>query len=374
RSNLSDVNLVSEFPFLITIEMAGNQVKDLAPLSSLQYLVQIDFSDNQLTEDGILFKGPYNLQDINLGRNRIASLDPVSHHRFLNRINLDYNQIRDLSSLSNCLYLKTLSIVGNQVASLLPLKNLPLKYLDAKQNQLLSLEGIEGLLELQDVYLDDNQIRTLDPLCRHPRISALSLKNNSIDDIQEIATLDTLPLLRYLALDQNPLQANSKAVWDPVKSFPLHSNAAFVPSFRLYIVNAISKLSILDGVPISPEERVAAINHYSPPTEVSLSIQHVNHQKLQARNYATIRAVDLLRAKRLSPIVLFGPSGVGKRTLTRRLLEEFPHIYGLAVSHTTRPPRDGEEHGKHYYFATKAEMERMNTQGKFLEFVTLFGN
>ena len=62
------------------------------------------------------------------------------------------------------------------------------------------------------------------------------------------------------------------------------------------------------------------------------------------------------------------------RTLTRRLLEELPHIYGLCVSHTTRKPRPGEEHGVHYYFVTKPEMERMNAAGKFVEYVTLFGN
>ena len=37
-------------------------------------------------------------------------------------------------------------------------------------------------------------------------------------------------------------------------------------------------------------------------------------------------------------------------------------------------PRPGEENGVHYYFVTKQEMERMNSSGKFIEYVSLFGN
>lgn len=62
------------------------------------------------------------------------------------------------------------------------------------------------------------------------------------------------------------------------------------------------------------------------------------------------------------------------RTLTSRLLQEFPHVYGLSMSHTTRKPRPGEEHGVHYWFVSKDEMARMDREGKFIELVTLFGN
>ncbi|KAJ3057427.1 hypothetical protein HDU99_007258, partial [Rhizoclosmatium hyalinum] len=80
-----------------------------------------------------------------------------------------------------------------------------------------------------------------------------------------------------------------------------------------------------------------------------------------------------MRATYLRPIVLCGPSGAGKRTLTNRLLKDFPHIYGCSVSHTTRKPRIGEEQGTHYHFVSRAEMEAMVEEGKFAEVVTLFG-
>ncbi|HEY2202207.1 MAG TPA: hypothetical protein VGH56_09965 [Solirubrobacteraceae bacterium] len=47
--------------------------------------------------------------------------------------------------------------------------------------------------------------------------------------------------------------------------------------------------------------------------------------------------------------VITGPSGVGKGTLIRGLLERLPELE-LSVSATTRAPRPGEEHGSHYHF------------------------
>jgi guanylate kinase len=64
--------------------------------------------------------------------------------------------------------------------------------------------------------------------------------------------------------------------------------------------------------------------------------------------------------------VITGPSGVGKGTLIRTLLERMPELE-LAVSATTRQPRPGEEHGVHYHFLDDAEFERRVAEGDFLE-------
>ena len=64
--------------------------------------------------------------------------------------------------------------------------------------------------------------------------------------------------------------------------------------------------------------------------------------------------------------VITGPSGVGKGTLIRNLLERMPELE-LAVSATTRRPRPGEEHGVHYHFLDDAEFDRRVIEGDFLE-------
>ncbi len=85
---MCDVQVATEFPFLYNIEMSGNRVTDLGPLSALRYLVQIDFSNNLLSDD-VEIKGPFNLQDINLSQNKITSLVPLGIHSFLQRLCLD---------------------------------------------------------------------------------------------------------------------------------------------------------------------------------------------------------------------------------------------------------------------------------------------
>lgn len=72
-------------------------------------------------------------------------------------------------------------------------------------------------------------------------------------------------------------------------------------------------------------------------------------------------------------IVLTGPSGVGKGTLVRSLLQRHPEIY-LSVSVTTRSPRPGEINGKHYYFISRSQFEQMVAQGELLEWAEFAGN
>jgi guanylate kinase len=64
--------------------------------------------------------------------------------------------------------------------------------------------------------------------------------------------------------------------------------------------------------------------------------------------------------------VITGPSGVGKGTLIRTLLERVPELE-LSVSATTRKPRPGETQGVHYHFLGDEEFERRVREGAFIE-------
>jgi len=72
-------------------------------------------------------------------------------------------------------------------------------------------------------------------------------------------------------------------------------------------------------------------------------------------------------------IILTGPSGVGKGTLLRSLLERHPELY-LSVSVTTRAPRPGEIDGKHYYFINRDQFEQMVAKSELLEWAEYAGN
>ena len=72
------------------------------------------------------------------------------------------------------------------------------------------------------------------------------------------------------------------------------------------------------------------------------------------------------------PFVISGPSGVGKGTVLSYVVKDHPEIW-LSVSATTRQPRPGEVHGKHYYFLTGAEFDAMVDQGQMLEWALVHG-
>ncbi|MCR4806026.1 MAG: guanylate kinase [Clostridia bacterium] len=70
--------------------------------------------------------------------------------------------------------------------------------------------------------------------------------------------------------------------------------------------------------------------------------------------------------------VFSGPSGTGKGTICRELLKN-PDTW-LSVSYTTRAPREGEEHGVHYFFVTREEYDRTVEENGFLEHAEIYGN
>lgn len=75
------------------------------------------------------------------------------------------------------------------------------------------------------------------------------------------------------------------------------------------------------------------------------------------------------------PVVVCGPSGVGKGTLIGLLMKEFGgDQFGFSVSHTTRNPREGEINGVHYNFSTVDDMKKKIDQGYFIEHAEVHGN
>lgn len=78
-------------------------------------------------------------------------------------------------------------------------------------------------------------------------------------------------------------------------------------------------------------------------------------------------------ARRGLMFILSSPSGTGKTTIARMLLDEVDGI-GMSVSVTTRPMRPGEVDGKDYHFVDGETFNRMADEGEFLEWASVFGH
>lgn len=71
-------------------------------------------------------------------------------------------------------------------------------------------------------------------------------------------------------------------------------------------------------------------------------------------------------------VVLSGPSGTGKGTVIRQILEDNQQVR-LSISATTRQPREGENHGEHYFFVSRDEFETMIQDNAVLEYAEYCG-
>lgn len=98
------------------------------------------------------------------------------------------------------------------------------------------------------------------------------------------------------------------------------------------------------------------------------------HKFLKARA-AAHSAAAAATPPTFAPLVVCGPSGVGKGTLIKMLLAEFgADRVQYSVSHTTRAPREGEVNGKNYNFVTVAEFERLIAAGAMVEHAKVYNN
>jgi guanylate kinase len=79
----------------------------------------------------------------------------------------------------------------------------------------------------------------------------------------------------------------------------------------------------------------------------------------------------------LDPLVVCGPSGVGKGTIIHKFQQDYPDLarhFGFTVSHTTRAPRAGEVDGVHYHFVSHKDMAELRAADAFLESAEVHGN
>lgn len=96
----------------------------------------------------------------------------------------------------------------------------------------------------------------------------------------------------------------------------------------------------------------------------------IKGNEIQVDSHSIIRGTSLLTNEEMdtvgSLIVVTGPSGVGKGTVTKGVIDSIDHL-SKSVSVTTRPQREGEIEGNDYFFKSEDEFLKMRDRGQFLE-------
>jgi guanylate kinase len=107
--------------------------------------------------------------------------------------------------------------------------------------------------------------------------------------------------------------------------------------------------------------------------EISHRAQALRAWLAAARSELALDSAATMPSIRGNLFVLAAPSGAGKTSLVKALLERMPQL-AMSVSHTTRARRLNEEHGREYYFVDVPRFEQLVAAGRFLEHARVFDN
>lgn len=116
--------------------------------------------------------------------------------------------------------------------------------------------------------------------------------------------------------------------------------------------------------PLFPFFRQRPAFHHHPHLRQQPAFHQQQHRTMASSSSSS--STSALPSDR-RPIVIAGPSGVGKGTLYKLLFERHPGSFALSISHTTRSPRPGEQDGVDYYYVTKDAFKELIAQDKFVE-------
>ncbi|GIL73909.1 hypothetical protein Vretimale_5145, partial [Volvox reticuliferus] len=149
---------------------------------------------------------PGSITDLTLERMHIRRLQQLAQLTSLRRASLADNEISSLEGIEGCRMLEELSLEANRVSSLVGLGGLTrIRKLQLGQNRLASLDALTGLTGLIQLSVEDNELATLAGAERLTNLLELYAGNNRVSELREVQRLRDMPKLIILDLAGNPL-------------------------------------------------------------------------------------------------------------------------------------------------------------------------
>jgi Leucine-rich repeat (LRR) protein len=245
-----------------------NYLESLSVLSACASLRSLDVSHNALA---VLcdFAAPRALRVLNYSHNNLSgalTAEPLLANRHLEQLDLSVNRLESLEGIGSLGALRKLSVARNQLTSLEDISCPVLTELDASANFIKTLATLPSTHlsgSLRRLCLDSNQISSLAGVEKLALLSALSLRDNALTDMDEVARLAHCAQLVELDLRGTPLaEEGSSSGRDGI-------------SYRHQLLHILPGLHVLDGQQVTAQEVVDAHNAHGADATMRQAITHL---------------------------------------------------------------------------------------------------
>jgi Leucine-rich repeat (LRR) protein len=143
---------------LSELNLSGNQIDDVSPLSGLTQLTELNLSNNEISDLKRL-TGLIQLTELNLNNNKIEDIRPLSDLTHLERLYLSNNEISDIRPLTDLTQLKRLDLGSNWISDVSPLSGMAqLTELNLTNNEISDTSPLSGLTHLSEIDISGNPI------------------------------------------------------------------------------------------------------------------------------------------------------------------------------------------------------------------------
>jgi internalin A len=194
-ANISNLEGIEYLVHLKELDLSGNKIEDLSPLSSLKQLRSLNLRCNQINNIEAICN-LVNLEELCLSSNKIADISPLSSLKQLTSLNLVSNEMNSIEPIGYLVQLENLNLASNKITDISPLSSLKqLTYLQLAENEINNIEPISNLGNLRILGLYENKIIDINPLSSLKGLVSLDLSSNEINNIEPISHLVRLEIL-----------------------------------------------------------------------------------------------------------------------------------------------------------------------------------
>lgn len=256
---LANIDYLNNCKNLMYLDVSNNKIESLSILSELPMLVQLNASNNNIT-DCLSFQPPLCNENnmwaeghnatgsmltlVNLSSNYISTLNDLSHHAYIECLLLSKNYISKINGFHNLQFLKVLDLSYNNIQAIEGLDNLNINELNLEGNNIKSLSGLASLTRLTALNVAKNNISNITPLAACAQLESLDIRHNNVATIRQTELLaPKMGFLSYLYAEGNPFCSKMK--------------------YRLRVIHRLPSLLHLDATVVSPDEKIRASNLYN---------------------------------------------------------------------------------------------------------------